>query len=259
MHRVFFVIVTELTLRSRSALIITLALLSIVASPALTAAAETPWSVSPLSASARQAMTGKSWKPGCPAPLADLRAIDVLYVGFDGMQHNGTIVVHKRFTSDVVAIFQELYKARFPIHKVAPWEQYGSNVYAQRDITVGFYCEKADDDPSEWTSHAFGMAIDINPFENPFLNEHGQWWPAAAAANGPREAGRGKITWDSPALLIFARHGWSWGGFFHGEKDYMHFTKVAVGGSHDLLARPYVVNQLQYLPDAGRDASRPGQ
>jgi hypothetical protein len=38
------------------------------------------------------AMIGKSWSPGCPVPLADLRVVRVSYVGFDSQTHPGTIV-----------------------------------------------------------------------------------------------------------------------------------------------------------------------
>ena len=199
----------------------------------------------------------KAWQRGCPVPLADLVAVHVSYIGFDAHSHTGIIVVHKRVARDVVHIFRDLAQARFPVRRIATWENYGPNVYAERDITVGFYCEKADDAPKEWSSHAYGLAIDINPLENPFLNAHGIWWPASAATNGPRDRGRGKITSQSDALRIFARYGWTWGGFYVGERDFMHFTKLTIGGTGDPLARPYVVNSLQYVPGGAYEAAEP--
>ena len=78
--------------------------------------------ISPLSAEMRAAMTGKSWKPECPVPLDDLMAVHVTYLGFDGGTHPGTLVVHKRFAAEAAQIFDELYKVRFPINKIDPWE-----------------------------------------------------------------------------------------------------------------------------------------
>jgi hypothetical protein len=91
--------------------------------------------ISPLSSEMKAAMTGKSWKPGCPVALDDLASVRVTYIDFDGHTQEGNIVVHKRIADDTSKIFQELYSFRFPIHKVAPWENYGADVYAQQNIT----------------------------------------------------------------------------------------------------------------------------
>jgi len=210
--------------------------------------------IEPLSPSMQSAMIGKSWSPGCPVPLDDLRAVHVSYVGFDAQTHSGIVVAHKRFAQAVEDIFSELYRARFPIHKIDLYDDYGSK-YAENDITVGFYCRKADDDPSEWSSHAYGMAIDINPLENPFLNAKGLWWPQSAAKYGPRDGATGKVTTGSTAFAIFTRHGWIWGGLYTGERDYMHFNVIAIGGKGNPLERPYVVNSLQYVPGGAYEAS----
>ena len=55
----------------------------------------------------------------------------------------------------------------------------------------------------------------------------------------------GKVTSSSSAFTIFTRHGWYWGGFYVGERDYMHFNVYTIGGKDDPLERPYVVNALQ--------------
>ena len=210
--------------------------------------------IEPLSPSMQTAMMGKSWSPGCPVPLDDLRAVHVSYLGFDAQTHSGTVVVHKRFAQVVQSIFLDLYQARFPIHKIDLYNDYGSK-YAENDITVGFYCRKADDAPSEWSSHAYGMAIDINPLENPYRNTEGTWWPETAAKYGPRDGATGKVTSSSSAFAIFTRNGWYWGGFYVGERDYMHFNVYTIGGKDNPLERPYVVNALQYVPGGAYEAS----
>lgn len=194
-------------------------------------------SISPLSEEMRRSMTGKSWKPGCPVSLDDLAAVQVKYFGFDAAAHEGTLVVHKRFSSEAAQIFDELYKAHFPINKVSPWENYGPDVYAEQDITVGFYCERAQDAPSEWSGHAYGVAIDLNPRENPFLDARQGWWPKTSAKLAPRDGAKGKLSPDTEAFRIFARHGWAWGGFYVGEPDLMHFYKFTIGGTGSPLER----------------------
>jgi hypothetical protein len=213
--------------------------------------------ITPLSPAMRAAMTGKSWKPGCPVSLDDLAAVEVRYFGFDNVAHTGTLVVNKRFATDVSKIFQELFAIHFPINKVSPWEIYGPDVYAEGDITVGFYCEKADDAPDEWSGHAYGIAIDINPLDNPFRDAKKGWWPKSADKFGIRDKGRGKILSGNEAFQIFARHGWAWGGFYVGEPDYMHFYKATIGGGGNPLERPYVATELKYVPGGALEAVQP--
>ncbi len=208
-------------------------------------------SISLLTPAARMAMTGKAWSPGCPVPLDDLRAIQVTYLGFDGLTHTGTLVMHKRFAAEAATIFAELYAIHFPIRKVDPYENYkpgGEN--AEKDVTVGFYCRKAQDAPTEWSGHAYGVAVDLNPLENPFLDAKEGWWPSGAAAQAKRDDGPGKISPTAEVFRVFARHGWAWGGFYAGEPDYMHFYKAVVGGSGGPLDRPYVVTGLAFVPEA---------
>jgi hypothetical protein len=213
--------------------------------------------ISSLSADMRAAMTGKSWKPGCPIPLDDLAAVQVTYFGFDGLTHEGTLVVHKRFAADASKIFQELYAIRFPINKVSPWENYGPDIYAEQNITVGFYCEKADDAPTEWSSHAYGIAVDVNPLDNPFRDANKGWWPKVSAAVALRDDGRGKVSPNTEAFRIFARHGWAWGGFFAGDPDYMHFYKLTAPAGGNPLDRPYAATELQYIPGGVQEAVQP--
>ena len=167
--------------------------------------------IAPLSPEARTAMTGKSWRQGCPISLDDLAVVKVIFIGFDGADHSGTIVVHKQLAPEVADIFNELRAAKFPISTVAPWEEYGPRVYAEQNVTTGFYCETAQDNPGEWSSHAYGYSIDLNPLLNPFHNPKAGWWPPSAGNNVTRDDAPGKVSPTSPAFTIFAEHGWAWG------------------------------------------------
>lgn len=212
--------------------------------------------IAPLTPEMKAAMTGKSWNPGCPVALDDLVSVRVTYIGFDGSSHEGKLIVHKRIGDDTAKIFQELYAIRFPINKVALWDEYGPGVYAEKNITVGFYCEKADDAPTEWSSHAYGMAVDINPLLNPFRDLQHAWWPKAAAQYVVRDAVAGKVSTQSAVFGIFTKHGWVWGGFDAGVPDYMHFVK-ATAGDGARMDRPYVVTGLQYVPNSPTEAAQP--
>jgi hypothetical protein len=214
--------------------------------------------ITSLSPDTRVAMTGKAWNPGCPISLNDLAAIQVTYFGFDHVTHKGILVMNKRFAGEAEQIFQELYAIRFPINRVDPYENYkpgGEN--AEKDVTVGFYCRRAQDAPTEWSGHAYGIAIDLNPLENPFRDAKDGWWPKQAAASAVRDDANGKVSPNVEAFRIFARHGWAWGGFYTGEPDYMHFYKVTYGDSGNVLERPYVATGLQYTSGETMEADQP--
>lgn len=206
-----------------------------------------------LSAPTQRAMVGRSWTAECPVPLADLVAVSVKYMGFDGAAHDGTIVIHKRFAADVADIFRDLYTIKFPIRNISTYENYEVGKSAYADATVGFYCRRAQDAPNEWSGHAYGAAMDINPLENPFLDPKDGWWPETASSNAARDDGQGKISARTKVLSIFARHGWAWGGFYDGGPDYMHFYKLTVGKGSP-LERHYVVNAMDFLPDKTEQA-----
>ena len=211
--------------------------------------------IRPLTSEERAAMTGKAWSPGCPVPLNDLLSIRVTYFGFDHLTHAGTLVIHKRFAQEASVIFQELYEVRFPINKIDPYENYevgGGN--AEKNVTVGFYCRKAQDAPNERSGHAYGIAVDLNPFDNPFHDAKEGWWPKGADARSARDDAKGKVSPNTEAFRIFARHGWAWGGFYAGEPDYMHFYKATLGGSGNVLERSYVATGLQYVPGGAVEA-----
>jgi hypothetical protein len=209
-----------------------------------------PSEIVPLSDATKLAMTGKAWNPGCPVSLDDLVAVHVNYRDFEGADRRGIIVIHKRFADDILAIFNELHDIKFPIRTVSTYENYEVGRSAYSDATVGFYCRKAQDAPSEWSGHAYGAAIDINPLENPFLDAKDGWWPEGSAPMAPRDSGIGKAYPGTEVFRIFARHGWAWGGFYAGEPDYMHFYKLTVGTGNP-LERHYVVDSMDYLPNSG--------
>jgi hypothetical protein len=121
---------------------------------------------------------------------------------------------------------------------------------------VGFYCEKADDAPTEWSSHAYGMAVDINPLLNLFLDLKHKWWPEISTQYVPRDRAPGKVSTQTQVFEIFTRHGWAWGGFDAGVPDYMHFNKVTVGDG-TRMDRPYIVTGLQYVPNGATEAAQP--
>ncbi|UMG93359.1 M15 family metallopeptidase [Nocardioides sp. TF02-7] len=181
-------------------------------------------SVRPVTPETRRRM-GETWSPACPVALADLRHLTLTFRGFDGLAHTGELVVAASEARDVVSVFRALYAADFPIEEMrlpttadleAPPTGDGNN-------TAGLVCRAARGATS-WSAHAYGLAIDLNPFHNPY-HRGDLVLPELASAYLDRSWRRpGMVLPGSVAVREFARIGWSWGGDWNSLKDYQHFS-----------------------------------
>jgi hypothetical protein len=169
-----------------------------------------------------------SWHPGCPVPPAALRAIRLSYLGFDGRAHTGDIIVSARVVRQVIRVFATLYRARFPIRRMEPVDAYrGSDRRSMAaDNTSGFNCRYAvAAGPPHWSMHAYGLAIDVNPVQNPYIEPGSGVQPAAGAAYLDRSAIRRGMAYPGGVLVsAFRSVGWGWGGNWAGSPDYQHFS-----------------------------------
>jgi hypothetical protein len=187
--------------------------------------------VSPLPAGLAAQMRGTTWHPGCPVPLRELRLLTMRYWGFDGRVHQGPMVVNQAVASQVVSVFRRLFQARFPVQRVHLAVQYlpsHDDPNDTRDYTSGFNCRPvvtARGPLANWSQHAYGLAIDINPIRNPYVTSEGYVRNLHARRFRDRSLRLpGMIHPDDVVVRAFAAIGWKWGGHWHGSKDYMHFS-----------------------------------
>ena len=169
--------------------------------------------------------TGLAWSPGCPVRLAGLRLLELSFWGFDDRPHTGRLVVAASVAEDVVTVFRRLYDARFPIEQMrlvtqadleAPPTGDGNNTaaYACRP-TVG---------STGWSAHAYGLAVDVNPFNNPYRKGELVLPELAGAYLGRGWRRPGMIFADGLVVKAFERIGWTWGGTFRALTDLHHFS-----------------------------------
>lgn len=183
-------------------------------------------SVDTLSPAMRQMMTGRSWRPGCPVALAELRLVRVTHWGFDGRARTGRLVVRRDVAEDIVRAFRRLYRERFRIRRMVPIDAYGASDYRsiEADNTSAFNCRRVDG-TNRWSNHAFGTAIDINPIENPYVGSSGTTSHTASIPFLRRMPARAGMAAEGGALVAaFDSIGWGWGGRWSGIKDYQHFS-----------------------------------
>jgi D-alanyl-D-alanine carboxypeptidase len=171
-----------------------------------------------------------SYRPGCPVTPAQLRLVRVSHWGFDGRARVGAVVVRSGVARDIVTVFRRLYVARFPIRRLRPIDAYRARDAASlaADNTSAFNCRYAiAPGPKRWSAHAYGLAIDVNPVENPYL-DRGAVRPPAGRRYLDRSRVRPGMAVPGGALVrAFAAVGWSWGGRWS-SPDYQHFS--ATGG-----------------------------
>jgi D-alanyl-D-alanine carboxypeptidase len=75
--------------------------------------------------------------------------------------------------------------------------------------------------------HAYGLAVDIDPFENPYVKGDVIIPETAGVDLDRSRREEGMIERQDVVVRAFAAIGWKWGGDWPGAKDYMHFSSNA--------------------------------
>jgi hypothetical protein len=173
-----------------------------------------------------------TWHPGCPVPISELRLLTLGYWGFDGVVHQGPMVVNAAVASKVVWAFRQLFAARFPIQEMALSTKYdpSANPNTRTNITASFNCRPIVTPNGPGTSfsmHASGLAIDINPLLNPFVGADGTVLNRFSRPYRDRSLEvPGMIHAGDVVVRALAHIGWSWGGDWTSGQDYMHFSST---------------------------------
>jgi peptidoglycan LD-endopeptidase CwlK len=172
-------------------------------------------------------MTFQEAIDGTKAPtevVRDLCLLDVRYYSFDGMLHQGQLVVHKDVRADVEEIFRLIEKLRFPVYKAVPIVVYGwSDDASMADNNTSAFNYRTVAGTKRLSRHACGLAVDINPVRNPVVYSSGRISPHGAVY---RPGDPGVLTTDHPVVGEFFKRGWQWGANFKSMKDYHHFDRI---------------------------------
>jgi len=186
-------------------------------------------SVSPIPDDVWSYMQGRSWHAGRGCPQrTDLALLRIPYRDFEGRRQIGPMIVAKKVANKVATIFQEIYDSgAFRIYRIALVDDYGGDddQSIAANNTSGFNCRATEG--GGVSQHAFGLAIDINPVQNPYV-AHGVTEPEAGKAyDAPEKRHPGMVGVIVKGYVVykaFAKRGWRWGGEWARSRDYQHFS-----------------------------------
>lgn len=176
-------------------------------------------------------MIGKSWHAHLPCPPREaLALLRIPYWDFAGHAQWGSLIVARAYAEKVASAFQEIFDSRaFQIEKMRLIDDYNGSDDASMDDnnTSAFNCRKVEGGKG-MSKHAYGLAIDINPVQNPHRDARGTAPKSGSAYDDDskrRNGVTGLITRGDIVTRAFQRIGWSWGGNFKHIRDYQHFAQ----------------------------------
>lgn len=169
---------------------------------------------------------GPSWRPGCPVAPAELVSITLSTVGFDGQAGVGELIVHRSVADEIVAVFARLYEARYPIERMEPVSVFAADddMSMAANNSSAFNC-RAVTGGTGWSRHAYGLAVDLNPVQNPYVRGQLVLPPGGVefidrSVHHPALIRRGDVVVEA-----FTDAGWRWGGDFTSLADWQHFDR----------------------------------
>lgn len=171
---------------------------------------------------------------GAPVGCSKLAIVRFSYVDFGGQRHtDGEIMVMAAVAGHVQTIFDTLYARGFPIARAKLMEHYlGNDMAAMRDNNTSAFNHRAVTGGKRPSLHAYGLAIDINPVQNPYIELHPDGRAMFSPASGINYANRSNLRpakASRPGMAeelidIFAQNGFLvWGGDWDAPIDYQHF------------------------------------
>jgi hypothetical protein len=168
-----------------------------------------------------------------PVGCERLKLVKFAYVGFDRALHeDGEIVVMDAAAPHVLRILNALRDIRFPIAKASLMDRYeGNDDASMADNNTSAFNDRMITEGDAVSLHAYGLAIDINPVQNPYVVRAGKvltFHPPAGAEYANRLNNR---RWKEfrPGMAeavidVFADNGFLiWGGYWDNPIDFQHF------------------------------------
>ena len=159
----------------------------------------------------------------------DLMYVHLLHYNFDGDVVPGEIICNKLIAQDIVDIFYELYLAGYQMEEISLIEKYdGDDELSMQANNTSCFNYRVVEGSTQLSKHAYGLAIDINPFYNPYVTFQSDgtvhYAPEGSEIYADRSASFPyKIDETDLCYRLFTERGFTWGGNWNSVKDYQHF------------------------------------
>nr|WP_318683212.1 M15 family metallopeptidase [uncultured Acetatifactor sp.] len=180
-------------------------------------------------------INGKSYQENPYISLDSLRYLKMLHYNFEGNIQVGEMIVNESIEDDILSIFQTLFEEKYEIQSMYLVDRYWTGNADDSDTAsvdannTSAFCYREITGGGNLSNHAYGLAVDINPQQNPYVSYSTGvpvWWHSNANDYIDREAGlEHMITHDDLAYQLFTEYGFEWGGDWNNPKDYQHFDK----------------------------------
>lgn len=176
-------------------------------------------------------MTGSSYHENDDISLDQLRFLHVLYYDFNNEIKDGELICNELIADDLLEIFSSLYDNAYQIDKMQLIDVYNADDdLSCADDNTACFNYRVVAGSTTLSKHALGMAIDINPFYNPYVT-YPDGKERISPAGSEDYADRSNdnphmIRKDDLCYRLFIDHGFTWGGEWKSLKDYQHFQKV---------------------------------
>ena len=189
------------------------------------------FSVQPVPDSVFLRMQGRSWPEGCAVRRADLRYLRLSHFDAEKNEHVGEMVCNKVIANDLLEIFRELYRQKYPIQRIRLIDDYeAEDERSMRDNNTSCFCYRKVSGTTKLSKHATGMAVDVNTLYNPYVRTGKNGRRIVEPATAVKYVDRSKsfpykIVKGDLLYRLFIRHGFKWGGSWRTVKDWQHFEK----------------------------------
>lgn len=181
---------------------------------------------------------GKSYQPNDDIKLEELRYVKLLHYNYNGEVQVGEMIVNQKIEQDCLEIFQALFEAEYEISRMVLVDEYWtgdgveSDAVSMKNNNTSCFNYRYVPGSTSRSNHALGLAIDLNPRENPYVPTRNGVADYSALdeeeyyyATNRKESDEHVITHEDLAYKLFLEHGFSWGGDWRSLKDYQHFEK----------------------------------
>lgn len=196
------------------------------------------FTVSKISDDILQYINGKSYVENDNIGLDDLRYLKLLHYNYDHRIQVGELIVNEKIAEDVKEVFQELFSEEYEIESMYLIDKFWTGDSVDSDTNsiehnnTSAFNYRVVPNTERLSNHAAGLAIDINPLQNPYVkyNSDGsfaKYYKDMELYTDRKQKGKHMITHEDICYKVFKGHGFTWGGDWNSSKDYQHFEKKA--------------------------------